>query len=192
MTINKIVRGEVILPKGLRDVYIPPKNLSSKWKYWKATLDLKTCLECTRRHGQIYAMYEKPSVEPPLHWGCRCEIEPLCAVIAGNATKEGDNGADWWLLHYGVLPEYYITYEQIHALGWRSGRSPVKYAPDRMVTMGIYLNKDGHLPDTPGRIWYEADINYYSGKRNAHRVLWSNDGLVFVTYDHYQTCMEIT
>ena len=61
-----------------------------------------------------------------------------------------------------------------------------------MITMGIYLNKDGHLPNAPGRIWYDADINYYNGKRNAHRILWSNDGLIFVTYDHYQTFMEIT
>ena len=32
--------------------------------------------------------------------------------------------------------------------------------------------------------WYEADINYYSGVRNKHRIFWSNDGLIFVTYNH--------
>lgn len=31
------------------------------------------------------------------------------------------------------------------------------------------------------RIWYEADINYYSGYRNGHRILWSNDALLFVS-----------
>ena len=74
---------------------------------------------------------------------------------------------------------------------WKHGKSPEKYAPDKMATMGIYQNKNGHLPDAPGRVWYEADINYYSGRRNAHRLLWSNDGLIFVTYDHYTTFMEI-
>lgn len=60
-----------------------------------------------------------------------------------------------------------------------------------MITMGKYLNIDNHLPDAPGRIWYEADINYYDGRRNKHRVLWSNDGLIFVTYDHYHTFYEV-
>jgi len=39
--------------------------------------------------------------------------------------------------------------------------------------------------------YYEADINYTKGKRNAERILFSNDGLVFVTYDHYDTFVEI-
>ena len=56
---------------------------------------------------------------------------------------------------------------------------------------GIFKNKEGRLPDAPGRIWYEADLNYYSGKRNNHRLLWSNDGLFFVTYDHYESFMEV-
>lgn len=59
------------------------------------------------------------------------------------------------------------------------------------ITAGIYRNFDGHLPQAPGRIWYEADINYKTGKRNNQRVLWSNDGLIFVTYDHYETFYEI-
>ena len=63
--------------------------------------------------------------------------------------------------------------------------------PDRMITRGQYYNDDGHLPQAPGRIWHEADINYTSGKRNSQRILWSNDGLIFVTYDHYETFYEI-
>lgn len=60
-----------------------------------------------------------------------------------------------------------------------------------MITRGVYQNENKHLPDKPDRIWYEADINYYEGKRNKHRLLWSNDGLIFVTYDHYETFYEI-
>ena len=54
-----------------------------------------------------------------------------------------------------------------------------------------YQNRNGHLPSRTGSQWYEADINYIRGKRNSHRVVWSNDGLIFVTYDHYQTFVEI-
>ena len=59
------------------------------------------------------------------------------------------------------------------------------------ITAGVYKNLDGHLPQAPGRIWYEADINYKTGRRNNQRVVWSNDGLIFVTYDHYETFYEI-
>lgn len=61
-----------------------------------------------------------------------------------------------------------------------------------MITRGIYKNYEGHLPESPGRIWYEADSNYKFGFRNLQRVLWSNDGLIFVSYDHYKTFYEIT
>ena len=37
----------------------------------------------------------------------------------------------------------------------------------------------------------EADINYVNGKRNSQRVVWSNDGLIFVTFNHYKTFFEI-
>lgn len=60
-----------------------------------------------------------------------------------------------------------------------------------MLSGGIYQNDDGHLPDVPGRIWFEADLNYYEGRRNGHRILFSNDGLIFVTYNHYRTFYEI-
>lgn len=89
------------------------------------------------------------------------------------------------------MPEYYVTKKKAKSLGWRQGKSPSNYIPGKMIMGGVYHNKNGHLPDEPGRVWYEADINYYDGRRNRHRVLWSNDGLIFVTYDHYLTFYEI-
>lgn len=129
--------------------------------------------------------------EPPLHNNCRCDIIPLESVVAGNATKNGNEGADYWIKHFGKLPEYYVSEVEAMAAGWRWGKSPAKFVSDKMITGGIYGNENGHLPDAFGRIWYEADINYYEGKRNRHRILWSNDGLIFVTYDHYETFYEI-
>lgn len=114
------------------------------------------------------------------------------ATEAGAATKDGENGADWWLKNNGKLPDYYISVEDIEDLGWDNGDSPVKFAPKKMIFGGIYHNFNGRLPQIEGRIWYEADINYYLGKRNRHRIVWSNDGLIFVTYDHYETFIEIT
>ena len=37
---------------------------------------------------------------------------------AGEATKLGTNGADWWLKYLGELPEYYILKDDAEELGW--------------------------------------------------------------------------
>ena len=103
-------------------------------------------------------------------------------------TLQGIDGADWRLKYEGILPEYYITKEDIGDLGWRVGRRPAYFAPGRIITKGAYENKNKHLPDAVGRVWYEADINYEDGKRNTQRIVWSNDGLIFVTYGYYVTC----
>ena len=63
--------------------------------------------------------------------------------------------------------------------------------PGILIGGDIYKNRDKRLPDAPGRVWYEADFNYEGGYRNHCRLLYSNDGLVFVTCDHYLTFQEI-
>lgn len=165
---------------------------SSKWKTWKAEIDLKTCLNCRRENGKIYNIHKFIYPAPPLHPNCRCVIENLRTLLPGTATNDGTNGADWYLRIYGKLPEYYITPEQAVSNGWnpKEGNLFLK-CPGKMIFGGIYQNKNGHLPNSPNRIWYEADIDYEYGYRGNKRILFSSDGLVFVTYDHYTTFIEI-
>lgn len=54
-----------------------------------------------------------------------------------------------------------------------------------------HLKYNGKLPHAKNRVWFEADIDYTLGKRNSKRILYSNDGLMFVTYNHYETFVEI-
>ncbi len=110
---------------------------------------------------------------------------------AGYATQNGEQGADYFLIRYGMLPNYYISRTRAENLGWKPGKNLSEFARGKMLTKGVYRNENGKLPKKDGRIWYEADINYTKGKRNAERILFSNDGLVFVTYDHYDTFVEI-
>ncbi len=190
MVIYKQVCGLILL-KAKNDVFLPQTVPSTKWKHWKTTKDPKVCAPCKANHGKIYAMEEIPNPEPPLHPNCRCVIEVMDAAQAGMCSKEGRDGADWWLWNGKGLPSYYIFIGDLKKLGWKKGDSPVKYAPGKMVDGGVYRNDDKHLPDAPGRVWHEADLNYYTGKRNRHRVVYSNDGLMFVTYDHYMTFIEV-
>lgn len=177
--------------KGLLDTFFPETFQSTQWKYWRAVLDMRLCKKCRSHHGEIYPANERPDEVPPLHYRCRCDILPMEAITPGGATKDRENGADYWLANYGVLPNYYISDEELRSLGWRNGKAPKRFAPGKMYFGGVYDNDGGHLPSAPGRIWYESDINYYEGRRNSHRILFSNDGLLFVTYDHYVTFYEI-
>ena len=95
-------------------------------------------------------------------------------------------------MHESKLPNYYITREEAKSKGWNSkfGNLKTKY-PNKMISGGVYYNDNGHLPMKNGRIWYEVDINYKGGYRNTQRLVYSNDGLIFVSYDYYRTFFEI-
>ena len=168
------------------------KTRSTKWENWLAELDLYTCIECRRLHGKILGEDEFIPVRPPLHDRCRCRVEPLCAVFPGYATRNGLDGADYWLKYFGKLPEYYITKQKAKTQGWKPATGNFDDVFSGMMIGGdIYKNRNGHLPQSDERVWYEADINYTNGYRNRHRILFSNDGLIFVTYDHYETFWEV-
>lgn len=159
---------------------------------WLSVVDGRRCKSCEDEHGKIYAISQTPNPKPPIHPRDRCAIVPLDAKKAGTATKDSLGGADYWLKRFGHLPGYYIDRQQAENLGWNRGKKKLhQVAPGKMLFGGIYRNDDGHLPEKPGRIWMEADINYTSGKRGRGRVLFSNDDLIFVTYDHYETFIEI-
>ena len=141
--------GVVLNEKGALDHYDPPKFTSNNYKNWIAILDLRICSGCKALHGKIYTQSENPIPYPPLHHKCRCKIKPMSAVLVGNATKDGQNGADWYLRNYGTLPNYYIDDIGLKILGWKSGDKPSTYAPGKMYTKGVYDNSDGHLPVKP-------------------------------------------
>lgn len=114
------------------------------------------------------------------------------ALLAGTATDMGTNGADWYLKYLKRLPPYYISKLSAKYKGWISKLfNLAEVAPGRMIGGDEYKNVDGKLPSNSYRKWYEADINYTGGMRNTQRILYSNDGLIFVTYDHYTTFIEI-
>ena len=117
---------------------------------------------------------------------------PMKAVYFGSATQDGQNGADVYLSIYGTLPSNYISKRDAINTGWINILGNLNVvAPGKVIGGDVYRNKNGHLPSAPGRVWYEADINYYTGYRNRHRLLYSNDGLIFATYDHYMTFVQI-
>ena len=96
-----------------------------------------------------------------------------------------------YLKEHGELPDYYITKSEAKSLGWVPSKGNLcEVAPGRAIGGDIWTNRQKSLPTKSGRKYFEADLNYNCGNRNADRVVFSNDGLVFVTHDHYRSFEE--
>lgn len=93
-----------------------------------------------------------------------------------------------YLMLYGHLPGNFITKDEAQILGWDSRSSNLwDVAPGMSIGGDVFGNREGLLPDQKGRIYYECDIDYEGGYRNAKRIVFSNDGLIYYTEDHYET-----
>ncbi len=88
---------------------------------------------------------------------------------------------------YGQLPSNFITKKEAKALGWPGG-SLEDYAPGKSIGGDVFGNYEGNLPAKKGRIYHECDIDTGGNrKRGAKRIVFSNDGLIYYTEDHYET-----
>lgn len=171
----------------------PDARESKLWKIWRTTITRTTCNYCASMNGRILTADGLDGVTPPpVHLNCKCFVEALKAIKAGTATNDGTNGADMYVSLYGELPDYYIDSKSAKKLGWEKLKGNLaEVLPGRMIGEGVFRNRKKKLPDKPGRVWYEADFDYVGGYRNDNRILYSNDGLVFVTYDHYVSFYEV-
>ena len=96
-----------------------------------------------------------------------------------------------YLKEHGELPDYYITKSEAKSMGWVPSKGNLcEVAPGKAIGGDIWTNRQKSLPTKSGRKYFEADLNYNCGNRNADRVVFSNDGLVFVTFDHYRSFEE--
>ena len=87
---------------------------------------------------------------------------------------------------YGHLPSNFITKKEAEKLGW-SGGSLEPYAPGKCIGGSHFGNYEGILPEKDGRSYTECDIDTLGAdKRGAKRIVFSNDGLIYYTEDHYE------
>ncbi|MFC3746604.1 ribonuclease domain-containing protein [Paenibacillus sp. GCM10012306] len=121
---------------------------------------------------------------------------------ASNAPKAPDKSqapltgfkevSDYIRQHH-TLPDNFITKKEAEGLGWVASKGNLnKVAPGKSIGGDRFGNREGLLPKAKNRIWYEADINYKKGSRGADRILYSNDGLIYMTTDHYKSFTDIT
>lgn len=93
---------------------------------------------------------------------------------------------------YGKLPENFITKKEAQALGWDNKAGNLwEVAPGMSIGGDRFGNYEGLLPDADGRKYYECDIDYEGGYRGSKRIIFSNDGLIYYTEDHYESFEQL-
>jgi guanyl-specific ribonuclease Sa len=127
----------------------------------------------------------QPTVKPP------SETSLQSKVIKGEYYNSKED-VSLYIHLYGTLPTNYITKQQAQELGWIASKGNLWEVTDRKIIGGNrFGNREKLLPEKSGRQYYECDVNYNGGFRGAERLVYSNDGLIFYTSDHYATFKEI-
>ena len=97
-----------------------------------------------------------------------------------------------YLHTYGHLPSNYLTKSEAEKLGWVSSKGNLwDVAPGMSIGGDRFGNREGLLPDASGRRWYECDIGYEGGFRGGMRIVFSSDGLIYYTEDHYSSFEQL-
>lgn len=92
-----------------------------------------------------------------------------------------------YINEFARLPHNYITKNEAKKLGWQTKGTLDKVAPGKSIGGDRFGNYEGKLPAKNGRSWKECDIDYAKGGRNGKRLVFSNDGLIYYTGDHYKS-----
>ena len=86
----------------------------------------------------------------------------------------------------GQLPPRYVSKEAAAMHGWHGGGLCSAW-PGHVIGGDMFHNFGKGLPANPGRSYREADLDADCRGRGPKRLIFSNDGLIFVTTDHYNT-----
>jgi guanyl-specific ribonuclease Sa len=132
-----------------------------------------------------------PLVDEPVGENERPEVaSPIHIEKDGQYTSVDEVAA--YIDKYGVLPSNFITKAEATKLGWKANEGNLWDVAKGMSIGGDrFGNREGLLPAQNGREYYECDIHYEGGYRGAERIVFSNDGLIFYTADHYETFEQL-
>ncbi len=116
------------------------------------------------------------------------ESEPEeTAEPSEDGTYSSKDDVAQYIYIYGHLPSNFITKKEAEKLGWQGG-SLEPYAPGKCIGGSHFGNYEGLLPEKEGRTYTECDIDTLGAdKRGAKRIVFSNDGLIYYTEDHYES-----
>ena len=113
-------------------------------------------------------------------------------IVEEDGTYTSKEEVALYLHLFGHLPDNYITKNEAKDLGWVNSEGNLdEVAPGKSIGGDRFGNYEGQLPEKKGRKYFECDIDYEGGYRESKRIIFSNDGLVFYTEDHYNTFEQL-
>lgn len=109
-------------------------------------------------------------------------------TLTENGSYSSKEDVALYIHTYGKLPSNYISKSQAYDIGWEPRLGNLwGVAKGKSIGGDRFSNRERTLPYKQGRQYYECDIDYDGGHRGAKRIVYSNDGLVYYTEDHYAT-----
>lgn len=130
------------------------------------------------------ALLEAPVQQPT--------VEVTQAAISESSAYSSKDEVAEYLHEFGHLPPNYLTKKEAQDLGWVASKGNLwEVAPGKSIGGDRFGNREGLLPEAPGRKYYECDIDFDGSYRNAKRIIYSNDGLIFYTEDHYESFRQL-
>lgn len=138
----------------------------------------------------IFGCSPKPIVEEP-------DIEvnvtrPKIESIVEDEIYTSPKEVAEYINTFKKLPSNYLSKKQAMDLGWESNKGNLWDVSGKGAIGGDkFGNREGLLPKEKGRIWYECDVNYEGGYRGGERLVYSSDGLIYYTSDHYKTFEQL-
>ena len=116
----------------------------------------------------------------------------LSIVVDESGSYTSKEEVALYIHTYGHLPGNFLSKSKAKKAGWVAKKGNLdEVCPGMSIGGSEFYNDEGQLPDKNGRRWTECDINYQGGYRGAERIVFSNDGLIFYTDDHYETFVQL-
>ena len=156
--------------------------MKKKIQYIVGIIFLMLCL-LTGCEGQSVSTEDSTSVQSQQSE----ELSELQLSVeeSGEYTSKDEVAA--YLYEFGHLQDNFITKKEAQDLGWDSKEGNLdEVAPGKSIGGDYFGNYEGVLPEADGRTYHECDSDYEGGHRNAKRIVYSDDGLIYYTEDHYE------
>lgn len=136
--------------------------------------------------GETPAATEPAATEPAATAAQSPERPPDAPAVDEDGEYTEKDELALYIHLYGHLPGNFVTKAEAEAAGWTGG-AVGKTLPGKSIGGDRFYNREGLLPKASGRVWTECDVGERRNTRGAERIVFSNDGLIYYTPDHYDS-----